>query len=1151
MAFVRIEHPLFPNGVEVREELLREGNEDKLNEELISLGGQILPEDEEGGYMKDFIQGISSSIRGIADFAGADVTETEDAKNLELYQRMRSEGDWGAFGARMAGELLDPVTAPAAVLKVLKSGSLVKELLMRGAAAGSFSGFIQPVFEEYGDSRMFNTAAGGVLGAGIGAAFGSVAAKLGYKSADDMAKAMQDMDEKQLTDLESAVEREILALESPEAMNARKAAEAKAEQEAQVVDDAKARAEQLTQEAQLQQIRDQGDAAGAAIRAEEAAKAEAAAKQAEEQEVIRLAAEGQRNRIETQQYEARIEEAIARLEEDVATIPSRGVVKKFEAQVKNVTSDINKLSKKIDNLTKSRDAILKSKIAPKAQRARVNQLNQEIERITRDRDVMQSSLDKREGRMLNEINALKDKRTELNDYYNKGILPASVRDEVGDMPQPSVSRATEPTAVAKPVPAETPQLSMFPEGMIQAGAPVPVRPAQARQIENLSPSRSRIAVSPDSPRAQAAPEAPVSPSQPRSAQSSATPQGAVETVPEQGAVARTIDAAIGSISARIEKFAPSIMSALRNFERRVLEKQANYINPTDPFFKAVDQLSPAMRRALKGHLYNGRLDEAMRLMNPTMRKQFMAIRSDLKKVHAELKAAGIDVARIDDYFPRKVADVKGLRDKLNREHKDKFTKAINDATKKNGNKPLSPEQEEEVLNKVVRDVYRPKDPTRRGNTAARTLGELPDELLDFYHEPSMALTSYYRNMVDMTEKAKFFGRNMKVTDENTIDAVESIGNVIRDARIMRNLTPQQVDDLTRMLTARFVTGEQAPNAVLRWTRDTGYMGTIGNMVSAITNLGDLGTSGALHGFAETIAAAFGKNKYDVVKMGIDHSISHELMDNKATAKALQKVFTWSGFRFTDRLGKNTLMNAAMSKNEKLAKSEAGKAALRKRWGKYFGDETEALLVDLEKGNITENTKLLAFHELSNVQPITLSEMPQYYLEHPDGRIVYMLKSFTLKQLDLVRRHVIREAKQGNTFQAAKNMALLAGYLAAANTGTQVVKDWILGRDIDPDQLPEQAMWNVFSVFGVNKYIADRYLSQGDVMGAISNTLLPPVPVLEMARKGIKETGKMLEDEEYNYAKLTKELPVVGSLIYSWFGGGKENYNDRLAKAGEE
>lgn len=1040
-------------------------------------------------FSRQFGKEFSGTARGIYELA---TDERSTTGTDDFFAEVALEKDpVRAWTGLITGALADPVTAPFAIVKLLKIGRLGQ-----AAAAGGIGGGLQPVREEYGEDRLTNIGFGAAAGGVVGGAIELVMRKYGARSADELQDIYNNADDAGKAEMERDFEQMSFKFED--------------DVEAQVKPD-----EQV---------------------AADAARVEADAARTRQDNPLVAEAEAQRFRLETEDYNAKVKATVDELQADVATLPKRGEIKKFEEAVGEHTSYIKKLQDRIDNLNAKIDETELSNITPKAKRNKIRVIKAERDKVAQERDSRQMLLDQREGRLLGDINNLQETRRQLENYYRTGEVPEVVINRIGKAPEPpaSVRQAQTPRPV---------QQDMF-------GGEV---------VDDLTPSTLPISrpAQPE-PTVPVAPQAPVSPSQPRSAQPSATPQARADAaptstpaVPEQGVVARTVDAAIGSISARIEKFAPSIMSALRNFERRVLEKQANYINPTEPFFKAVDQLSPEMRRALKGHLYNGRLDEAMRLMNPTMRKQFIAIRSDLKKVHAELKAAGIDVARIDDYFPRKVADVRGLRDKLNREHKDKFTKAIDDATKKNGNKPLSPEQEEEVLNKVVRDVYRPKDPTRRGNTAARTLGELPDELLDFYHEPSMALTSYYRNMVDMAEKAKFFGRNMKVTDENTIDAVESIGNVIRDARMMRNLTPQQVEDLTRMLTARFVTGEQAPNAVLRWTRDTGYMGTIGNMVSAITNLGDLGTSGALHGFAETIAAAFGKNKYDVVKMGIDHSISHELMDNKATAKALQKVFTWSGFRFTDRLGKNTLMNAAMSKNEKLAKTGAGKAALRKRWEKYFGDEMDSLLVDLEKGNVTENTKLLAFHELSNVQPITLSEMPQYYLEHPDGRIVYMLKSFTLKQLDLVRRHIVGEAKQGNYFQASKNMALLAGYLAAANTGTQVVKDFILGRDIDPDQLPEQAMWNVFSVFGVNKYIADRYLSQGDVMGAVSNTLLPPVPVLEMARKGIKETQDMLEGEEYNYAKLTRELPVVGSLIYSHFGGGKENYNDRLAKAGEE
>ena len=52
------------------------------------------------------------------------------------------------------------------------------------------------------------------------------------------------------------------------------------------------------------------------------------------------------------------------------------------------------------------------------------------------------------------------------------------------------------------------------------------------------------------------------------------------------------------------------------------------------------------------------------------------------------------------------------------------------------------------------------------------------------------------------------------------------------------------------------------------------------------------------------------------------------------------------------------------------------------------------------GKITDNTKLVLFNKLLDFQPVAKSEMPQVYLENPNGRIFYMLKSFTLKQFDI-------------------------------------------------------------------------------------------------------------------------------------------------------
>ena len=69
-------------------------------------------------------------------------------------------------------------------------------------------------------------------------------------------------------------------------------------------------------------------------------------------------------------------------------------------------------------------------------------------------------------------------------------------------------------------------------------------------------------------------------------------------------------------------------------------------------------------------------------------------------------------------------------------------------------------------------------------------------------------------------------------------------------------------------------------------RDLGYMGTISNPYSAITQFGDLGNAGALHGFRNTIAALFNTKDLKLVDAGIN-DISQEFAEGniRKTAKA--------------------------------------------------------------------------------------------------------------------------------------------------------------------------------------------------------------------------------------------------------------------------
>ena len=57
--------------------------------------------------------------------------------------------------------------------------------------------------------------------------------------------------------------------------------------------------------------------------------------------------------------------------------------------------------------------------------------------------------------------------------------------------------------------------------------------------------------------------------------------------------------------------------------------------------------------------------------------------------------------------------------------------------------------------------------------------------------------------------------------------------------------------------------------------------------------------------------------------------------------------------------------------------------------------------------------MLLYSRLLDFQPVALSEMPEYYLKAGNGRVFYMLKTYTLKQMDVFRKEVWHTMKNGD------------------------------------------------------------------------------------------------------------------------------------------
>ena len=148
--------------------------------------------------------------------------------------------------------------------------------------------------------------------------------------------------------------------------------------------------------------------------------------------------------------------------------------------------------------------------------------------------------------------------------------------------------------------------------------------------------------------------------------------------------------------------------------------------------------------------------------------------------------------------------------------------------------------------------------------------------------------------------------------------------------------------------------------------------------------------------------------------------------------------------------------------------------------------------------------MLLWHELADMQPISLSEMPYRYLQHPAGRTLYMLKTFTIKQMDIMRRdafqlmkakkQVIKNGKPvwvadtAKQKEGAANLLRYATYFTAGGMGSSYVKDWMSGREYDVSDEFVESMWKLV---GFNRYAADRLFSSGDIIAAGASVISIP------------------------------------------------------------
>lgn len=597
----------------------------------------------------------------------------------------------------------------------------------------------------------------------------------------------------------------------------------------------------------------------------------------------------------------------------------------------------------------------------------------------------------------------------------------------------------------------------------------------------------------------------------------------------------TLNKWVTPIIDRMSELAPKIAHELRGVDHRTHLRTHSYFLTVKPWLSKFKKLGKADKIKIKKLLSvdskdsfreAGLLMREMETSNPDVFKGFVkdwiAVRKVLSEVAGDYKAKGYDFDLVEHFFPRTAKFPKHME----AAHVGVFHKLVSEAAEKKGS-PLTHEE----LGILMRNVSRraKKDTTRVKSSShlrQRTVDDVTDFLEPYYADPLESLHSYLRMASNDIERQAFFQKfGLTKKERFNIDKIdEAIPKDIKKlSKSLKGLDKYEVEQVSEMLRARFTSGESSPSRFWQNFKNLGYILTIFNPYSALTQFGDQAFAMYKYGIRNHMKAVFTPMHIRKSDLGLDDIMEELYGDTIATKRAMDFFAKWSGFTKIDTFGKDVILNAALLKYTKLAKTKAGAKEISQQWGRYFEEDTPKLVKDLLDGNITDNVRLLLWHELADVQPIALSEMPEKYLTMSGGRVLYMLKSFLLKQLSFVRRQIVGELKENNTTKGLTNLALFTGYWNLVGGGVDGIKnalvDSIAGTDT-PMDMSDMMVENTLQMIGINKYQTAKMGKEGFV-NSLYDFFMPPVPFVD---------DLTIAAYQARPEKAWRAVPYVGSVM---------------------
>ena len=602
-------------------------------------------------------------------------------------------------------------------------------------------------------------------------------------------------------------------------------------------------------------------------------------------------------------------------------------------------------------------------------------------------------------------------------------------------------------------------------------------------------------------------------------------------------LAEAADYIFGVTSTRIANISEEAFYVMRRFEFRNKELSARMSARVEPFINAMNGLDDATARQITKDLMNSDYDEAFLKLSAEGvdgADSVYEVKAVLKELYDEAEKSGIEMPYVQDYFPRMVNNLGKLKTYLGTGGSDLDSfikaKALSDGHIQSKLESIDG-LDEDIISRYVNDFLTGKGKLTPGSgyTKSRGIPYIDESLSEFYEQGTASLERYINKV----------SKDIALKETTGVSGAieESIGSVV--AKAGKGLTDKESSELNSLITSRFISGEQQMSSGLARVRDLQTASLLANPTAAVVQLGDLAWSVVKNGLKESWEGTLNR-KLTASELGLINTVSQDIVTGKGKTTKLLEI---SGFRAADRLTKDTYINAAINKARAIAKRDPEK--FNEMYRKYFGDEVDSVGRDLraEDFEMTDNIKLLAFNELSDVQPVSLIEMPQAYLDIPNGRILFALKSWSIKQLDILRRDALQKmASKDRKVQAegVKTILKFGLVVLPAQATFQEVREAMRGSPMsEPEELFDRVVDQAISSSVV---IGTKYMAEKATENPITTVLSSVAP----AARRLGDRGyQSVKDGEV--APILGMFPFFGDLYYNWFGGGIEKKEERKRK----